>query len=199
VHDLPLADVAAFSFDDAATTEIDDAFSVSPRAAGGVRIGIHIAAPALGITLDTAAEAIARERLSTVYHPAGKITMLPEAWIQAYTLAQGRDCPALSLYVEVNSSGEIAGTQTRVERVHIAGNLRHDTLEPVFNSRAASIIRKTGNYSHYGSSRAHAGTNAARAHRSPHSARNTTLAWITAASVSPLACAALPSTPWCLS
>lgn len=134
VHDLPLADVAAYSIDDAATTEIDDAFSVSPRAAGGVRIGIHIAAPALGITLDTAAEAIARERLSTVYHPAGKITMLPEAWIQAYTLAQGRDCPALSLYVEVNSSGEIAGTQTRVERVHIAGNLRHDTLEPVFNS-----------------------------------------------------------------
>ena len=41
----------AYSIDDAATTEIDDAFSVMPRAAGGVRIGIHIAAPALGITM----------------------------------------------------------------------------------------------------------------------------------------------------
>lgn len=135
-HDLPLADASAYSIDDAATTEIDDAFSVTPRAAGGVRIGIHIAAPALGVTPGTPAEAVARERLSTVYHPAGKITMLPDAVIGAYTLAEGRECPALSLYVDLNSAGEIAATETRVERVRIAGNLRHDTLEPVFNDAA---------------------------------------------------------------
>ena len=135
-RDLPLSDAAAYSIDDASTTEIDDAFSVTPRAAGGVRIGIHIAAPALGITLDTPAEAVARARLSTVYHPAGKITMLPDAMITAYTLAEGRDCPALSLYIDLNSSGEIAATETRLERVHVAGNLRHDALEPVFNDAA---------------------------------------------------------------
>ncbi len=135
-HDLPLADAVAYSIDDAATTEIDDAFSVTPRATGGVRIGIHIAAPALGITLGTPAEAEARERLSTIYHPAGKITMLPLAQIAAYTLAEGRECPALSLYIELNSVGEIAATETRVERVRVAGNLRHDTLEPVFNDAA---------------------------------------------------------------
>ncbi len=132
-EDLPRADVAAYSIDDAATTEIDDAFSVTPRVTGGVRIGIHIAAPALGIALDTPLESVARERLSTVYHPAGKITMLPEAVISAYTLAEGRDCPALSLYVDVNASGEIVATETRLERVPVAGNLRHDALEPVFN------------------------------------------------------------------
>ncbi len=135
-EDLPLSDVAAYSIDDAATTEIDDAFSVSPRTVGGVRIGIHIAAPALGITPGTEAESVARERLSTVYHPAGKITMLPEALIGGYTLAAGRDCPALSLYIDVNSTGEIAATETRVERVRIAGNLRHEALEPVFNDTA---------------------------------------------------------------
>lgn len=134
--DLPLADATAYSIDDAATTEIDDAFSVSPRVTGGVRIGIHIAAPALGIALGTPIEAVARERLSTVYHPAGKITMLPDAIIGAYTLAEGRDCPALSLYVDVNASGEIVATETRLERVRIAGNLRHDALEPVFNETA---------------------------------------------------------------
>ena len=130
---LPLADVAAYSIDDAATTEIDDAFSVTPRATGGLRIGIHIAAPALGITLGTPVEAVARERMSTVYHPAGKITMLPEAAIAAYTLAEGRDCPALSLYVDVNAAGEIVATETRLERVRVAANLRHEALEPVFN------------------------------------------------------------------
>ena len=134
--DLPLAEAQAYSIDDAATTEIDDAFSVTPRTTGGVRIGIHIAAPALGMALASPAEAVARERLSTVYHPAGKITMLPDAVVEAYTLAQGRDCPALSLYVDVNSTGEIAGTQTRLERVRIAANLRHVALEPVFNTAA---------------------------------------------------------------
>ncbi len=134
--ELPLADALAYSIDDAATTEIDDAFSVTPRVTGGVRIGIHIAAPALGMALDTPAEAVARERLSTVYHPAGKITMLPDAVVAAYTLAEGRDCPALSLYVDVNSTGEIAGTETRLERVRVAANLRHEALEPVFNAAA---------------------------------------------------------------
>jgi exoribonuclease-2 len=131
--DLPLSNVVAYSIDDAATTEIDDAFSVTPRAVGGVRIGIHIAAPALGVTPGIDADAVARERLSTVYHPAGKITMLPDPLIAGYTLAAGRDCPALSLYVDVNSVGEIAATETRVERVRVAANLRHEALEPVFN------------------------------------------------------------------
>ena len=135
-HALPLADVAAYSIDDAATTEIDDAFSVTARATGGVRIGIHIAAPALGMTLGTPAETVARERLSTIYHPAGKITMLPDALIDAYTLAAGRECPALSLYVDLNSVGEIAATETRLERVRVAANLRHDALEPVFHEAA---------------------------------------------------------------
>ena len=135
-QDLPLADAVAYSIDDASTTEIDDAFSVTPRASGGVRIGIHIAAPALGMAPGTPAEAVARERLSTVYHPAGKITMLPDSLIEAYTLAEGRSCPALSLYVDVNSVGEIAATETRVERVNIAANLRHDALEPVLTEAA---------------------------------------------------------------
>jgi exoribonuclease-2 len=134
--ELPLADVAAYSIDDAATTEIDDAFSVTQRATGGLRIGIHIAAPALGIAPGTPAEAVARERLSTIYHPAGKITMLPDALIDAYTLAGGRECPALSLYVDLNSTGEIVATETRLERVAVAANLRHDALEPVFHEAA---------------------------------------------------------------
>ncbi len=47
--DLPVADVAAFSIDDVTTTEIDDAFSVTPLTLGSFRIGIHIAIPTLGI------------------------------------------------------------------------------------------------------------------------------------------------------
>ena len=131
--DLPRADVAAFSIDDASTTEIDDAFSVTPRAGGGWRIGIHIAAPALGFARGSGVDAIARRRLSTVYMPGGKITMLPDEVVQTFTLAAGRDCPAVSLYLDVTPGLAIVGEESRVEIVPIVANLRHHDIEPVFN------------------------------------------------------------------
>jgi exoribonuclease-2 len=133
---LDLADAVAFSIDDVSTTEIDDAFSVTPLAEGRVRIGIHIAAPALGILPESGMDTVARERLSTVYFPGGKVTMLPTAAIEQYTLAARRDCPALSLYTELTGANEVASVETRIERVRIAENLRHDTLEPLFNEPA---------------------------------------------------------------
>ena len=132
--DLPLAEAQAYSIDDAATTEIDDAFSLQTLPGGARRLGIHIAAPALGITPDSPLDAIAHERMSTVYFPGGKITMLPDAAVGAYTLAAGRECPALSIYFDVADDFSITGHETRLERVLIADNLRHDVLEPVFNA-----------------------------------------------------------------
>ncbi len=135
-NELPLADVHAFSIDDASTTEIDDAFSVASLPNGNWRIGIHIAAPALGITPNTPVDDIAAERLSTVYMPGSKITMLPENVVQEYTLCADKICPALSLYMEVDSGTlAVLGTESRLERLHISANLRHDTLEPLFNEK----------------------------------------------------------------
>ena len=134
-EDLPLAEAAAFSIDDAATTEIDDAFSVMPLPAGRWRIGVHIAAPALGIAPDSEIDQAARDRLSTVYFPGGKITMLSEAVIERFTLAEGHVCPALSFYIDTSADFAVAAESTRVERVKIAANLRHDSLEPLFNAR----------------------------------------------------------------
>ena len=130
---LPRADVAAFSIDDATTTEIDDAFSITPQPGGGWRIGIHIAAPGLGFARGSALDAIARRRLSTVYMPGNKITMLPDAVVERFTLAAGRDCPAVSLYLDVSPALAILSHESRVERVPIVANLRHHDIEPWFN------------------------------------------------------------------
>ena len=134
--DLPRANVRAFSIDDETTTEIDDAFSVTPLPNGNREVGIHIAVPALGISPDSPIEAIARERLSTVYFPGRKITMLPEAAIDAFTLAGDGERCALSLYAEVGADGAVVNTRSRCELVPIATNLRHGTLEAVFNVEA---------------------------------------------------------------
>jgi exoribonuclease-2 len=130
--DLPRADVEAFSIDDATTTEIDDAFSVRALANGHTEIGIHIAAPALAITRGSPLAAIARDRLSTVYMPGRKITMLPEAAIDAFTLAAGAERPALSLYVETDAEGVAIAHRTAVNRVPVVANLRLDAIDDAF-------------------------------------------------------------------
>jgi len=130
--ELPVAPVRAFSIDDHTTTEIDDAFSVRELPGGNLEIGIHIAAPALAIARGSALDRIARERLSTVYMPGRKITMLPDAAIDAFTLAAGGERPALSLYVETTHAGVPVRHETRVDRVPVAANLRLDEAGEAF-------------------------------------------------------------------
>jgi exoribonuclease-2 len=129
---LPLADVQAFSIDDSQTTEIDDALSVQGLGSGVVTLGIHIAAPALSIQPDSALDQVARQRLSTVYMPGHKITMLPDAVVQAFTLQAGQACPAVSLYVRIDEASlAVLDSHTRLERVPIADNLRHDQIDHI--------------------------------------------------------------------
>lgn len=131
--DLEHAEAEAFSIDDSTTTEIDDAFSVQVLANGVTRVGIHIAAPALGIAPNSALDNIALKRLSTVYMPGHKITMLPDEAITPFSLNEGHWRPALSLYLDVAPDLTILQRQSKVELVKMAANLRHDALEPYFN------------------------------------------------------------------
>ncbi|MDD5329407.1 MAG: RNB domain-containing ribonuclease [Sulfuricella sp.] len=138
------SDAQAFSIDDAATTEIDDAFSVMRLANGNWRVGVHIAAPGLGFAPGDALDEIAARRLSTVYMPGRKITMLPDAVVERFTLAAGNRCPALSLYLEVAPDFTVVGSHSALDHVEIAANLRHETLEPVFNP--ATVVSREGDY-----------------------------------------------------
>ena len=131
-QDLPLANVQAYSIDDSNTTEIDDALSVQGLGSGTVVLGIHIAAPGLAIVPGSALDQVGRQRLSTVYMPGHKITMLPSDVVQIYTLDAGRANPAVSLYVTLDEATlEITGTETKLERVPVSVNLRHDQLDHI--------------------------------------------------------------------
>jgi exoribonuclease-2 len=134
---LPLAPCQAFSIDDSATTEIDDALSVQGLGSGTVVFGVHIAAPGLAFGPGSPLDRLARERLSTVYMPGYKLTMLPDAVVRAYTLTEGNECPAVSLYVALDEATlEVQATETRLERVAIVVNLRHDRLDAVITEAA---------------------------------------------------------------
>ncbi|MEP7156925.1 MAG: RNB domain-containing ribonuclease [Betaproteobacteria bacterium] len=145
--ELPLVDVPAFSIDDAATTEIDDAFSIRPLDGNQVEIGVHIAAPALYFGPDGALEKLAATRLSTVYFPGDKITMLPAAAVEHSTLLAGRTCPAVSYYATFDlDSMTITATRSAIDRVTIARNLRIGELEKYFNETAIAEGKVDGEY-----------------------------------------------------
>jgi len=75
---------------------------------------------------------VARARMSTVYMPGHKITMLPDEVVSAYTLLEGGDRPAVSLYARFDEATlELQSTETKLERVPIVANLRHDQLDSI--------------------------------------------------------------------
>jgi exoribonuclease-2 len=105
---------------------------------------VHIAAPALGLRPQSAAARIARQRLSTVYYPGNKITMLPPSVVQQYSLAEGGPRPALSFYMTVRENSVAAEALVQggeapsrfvieqehsvIERVPVLANLRHQDI-----------------------------------------------------------------------
>ena len=132
--DLPLAEVEAYSVDDAGTTEIDDALSITAIGDQQWRVGIHIATPALAMERDNELDQLARKRLSTLYTPGQKVPMLPNAVIEQFSLDAGLERPALSLYVDVDlAQGEVLASQTRLERIVVKENLRQHKLDPLIS------------------------------------------------------------------
>lgn len=142
---LEVAAVQAFSIDDITTTEIDDAFSVQLHTDGSATVGIHIAAPGIAIAPGSPIDAAGRARMSTVYMPGDKITMLPDEVVHAFTLEEGRTMPAVSLYAQVDAHGVVLGTQSKIDAVPVAANLRHNLLDEKVT--ASSLEQGGGDYS----------------------------------------------------
>lgn len=147
--DLPRADVAAFSIDDESTTEVDDALSLTDLGGGVKRVGIHIAAPSLAVARGSAMEKVIMERLSTVYFPNGKITMLPENWIAAFSLDAGAYRPAVSIYFDVDAEFNVGEPVCKIEAVNISENLRIQTIEPHFNAETGLDSDGTAMFAHH--------------------------------------------------
>ena len=146
IAELPLAEVNAFSIDDSGTTEIDDALSVTELVEGGHRIGIHIAAPGLAISKDDPLDQVARNRMSTVYFPGNKITMLPDSVIEQFSLDAGAPRPALSIYVDLDADGIVNRDtlQMRAEMVPMTANLRLEDMEHLVSEE--SLVDEGASY-----------------------------------------------------
>lgn len=147
--DLSVANVQAFSIDDRSTTEVDDALSLQDLGQGVKRVGIHIAAPSLSVEPDSEIEKIILQRLSTVYFPANKITMLPENWIDKFSLDEGKIVPAFSIYFDVDEQWQLSEPVSKIELVPIETNLRIQDIEPFFNSETGVGCSDNPQFKHH--------------------------------------------------
>ena len=133
VEDLLAGPATAFSIDDASTTEIDDAFTLTEDNDGGWRLGIHIAAPGLSIKTGSPLDEELRSRMSTVYHPAGKITMSPPKIVEQFSLSQGNTVPVVSFYADVDSECVVTNTESRIEALKVKDNLDLAIIDEYFD------------------------------------------------------------------
>ena len=91
-----------------------------------------------------------RDSLSTVYMPGDKIPMQPDNVIRAFSLDAGREVPVLSLYVTANpETGEVIESETRLERVVVRENLRHNMLDTQVTEESLSDPAADLPYGHW--------------------------------------------------
>jgi exoribonuclease-2 len=73
--------------------------------------------------------------------PGTKITMLPPGVIERFSLVAGAPRPAVSLYLDVDAATlAVRGTETRIEAVPIATNLRHQDVDALNERLAAGRV-----------------------------------------------------------
>jgi exoribonuclease-2 len=102
-----LRDLECFTIDSEATTEVDDALSLTVDE-GRFIVGIHIADPTALINPESLLEEEIRRRSTAVYMPDLKIPMIPAVLgAGACSLSKGEERLALSIMVELDRDGNV--------------------------------------------------------------------------------------------
>jgi exoribonuclease-2 len=71
--------------------------------------------------------------MSTVYHPAGKITMSPPKIVEQFSLSQGNTVPVVSFYADVDSECVVTNTESRIEALKVKDNLDLAIIDEYFD------------------------------------------------------------------
>ena len=127
-------DLLVFTIDPADAKDHDDALSVTELAEGRYEIGVHIAdvshfVPEGGV-LDV--EALARG--TSVYLVDRTIPMLPEALsADVCSLKEGVDRLAISVFIELDTAGEVYGRRYERTRIRCSQGLSYEQVQAVLD------------------------------------------------------------------
>ncbi|MDX9721757.1 MAG: RNB domain-containing ribonuclease [Myxococcota bacterium] len=128
-----------WTIDDESTQDIDDGVSLELREGGGLRLGIHIAAPAAWLELGSPLDEEARRRATTLYLPEAKLPMFPlELSEDLFSLLPGEERAALSFWLEFDE--DFRCLSERLERTWIrsAGRLSYTEVDALLEQPRSS-------------------------------------------------------------
>lgn len=125
---IDLTHLSAYAIDDEGSEVPDDAVSLEGR-----RIWVHIADPAALIFPDTPPDLEARQRVESLHLPEGTIHMLSEDAISKFGLGKQEISPALSIGIELSTSGEIQSVDIVPSWVRVT-RLTYQIAETLMNS-----------------------------------------------------------------
>jgi exoribonuclease II len=141
-----LTALLTFTIDDADTTEIDDALSVSEEN-GVTLIGIHITDASCFVPLDGLVDKAALTRGTTVYLPRGKLPMLPPILSEERaSLVAGAVRPTLSFFARVDDADQLRAEEICRGFIRVGRRLSYAEADTLLRSEerhvCASALRR---------------------------------------------------------
>jgi exoribonuclease-2 len=132
--------LCTFTIDDADTTEVDDALSVSADN-GVLRIGVHITDAGGFVPPDSPLDKAALTRGTTVYLPRGKIPMIPSALSEdKASLVAGHVRPTLSFFATIDDTGKVIEEQIQRGFINVGQRLSYVEADALLRSEENSTV-----------------------------------------------------------
>lgn len=135
-----LTDLAVYTIDDAATTDMDDGVSVLMRSDGTRQVGVHITDVAGLVHPDSEIDREAASRVSSLYFPDGKIPMFPETISSNLgSLRPGGSRLALSQLFEVSADGTVESAEIVPSIVRCREKLSYEAVDGILRDPTHSL------------------------------------------------------------
>lgn len=137
-----LTHLPAFAIDDGSSDTPDDAISLD-----GSRVWVHVADAAALVEPDSALDADARARASSLHLPEGTVHLLPREVTRQLGLGLQAVNPALSFGIDLSEQGDVLGFEIVPSRVRVtrltyeAANLQMDSMPFAGLERLLSAVR----------------------------------------------------------
>uniref|UniRef100_A0A0A9DJJ0 RNB domain-containing protein n=1 Tax=Arundo donax TaxID=35708 RepID=A0A0A9DJJ0_ARUDO len=133
-----LRNVLTFTIDPSTAFDLDDAISIETLSGGIVRIGVHIADVSYFVHPETALDAEARSRSTSVYTLRRKISMLPSRLSEELvSLNPGVDRLAFSIIWDIDSHGTIISRWIGRSIIFSCCKLSYDLVQDLICSDAS--------------------------------------------------------------
>jgi exoribonuclease-2 len=138
------------TIDDSTTQDRDDAVSIENLPDGAARVGIHIADVAASVSRNSVLDAFAAKRASSTYLPERTFHMFPlELSAGELSLTAGVPRAVVSLYADIDASGQLIKTEFAREVLQIQHNLTYVEVDTKLSEKSSPELIQILEFCHH--------------------------------------------------